>query len=90
MQTGYRATLPAGISNRVRQSKQPTYALLVVALDDGPLARVAGALHGMPAQDGGVLGVRLGGLDQLSAELLLGVLAILGVEVDDNGEDHDF
>jgi hypothetical protein len=71
-----------------RDTTAATHALVLVTLHDAPLARVNVVLHHVPPDGLNVLGVDLRGLDELVAQTLFDVLALLGVQVHDDGVDH--
>lgn len=65
-----------------------TYTLLLVALNNGEVARVGGGLHDEPAEGFFVLAVDAAGLDQLGLELVDGGRVVVGAEVDGDCVDH--
>lgn len=69
-------------------ARQRTYTLLIVALDNGEVARVRGGLHDEPADGLLVLTINTTGLDQLGLELVDGSRVVVRTEVDSDGVDH--
>lgn len=65
-----------------------TYALLLVALDDGKVAGVRGALHDEPGEGLLVLAVDAAGLDELGLEFVDRGGVAVGAEVDGDCVDH--